>query len=94
MPVMHFRIRWPDGTEANCYSPSTIVTDFFTPGEHYALDDFVERSRAALRIASERVREKYGYACSAAMDELARIERDALRFAKVPDAAVTVLALS
>ncbi|MGH8779711.1 MSMEG_0570 family nitrogen starvation response protein [Paraburkholderia sp.] len=93
MPVMHFTVRWPDGSEADCYSPSTVVGDFFVPGERYALHDFVERAREALHIGSERVREKYGFACSAALDQLAQIEHAAQRFAAQPDAAVTVLAL-
>jgi uncharacterized repeat protein (TIGR04042 family) len=91
MPVTHFRVRWPDGAEANCYSPSSAIKDFFAPGERYPLDQFVERSREALQIASERVRQRYGYACSAAMDQLAQIERDAQRFADTPDSVVTVL---
>jgi uncharacterized repeat protein (TIGR04042 family) len=94
MPVMHFRIQWPDGDEANCYSPSLVIGDFFKPGEAYALNDFVERSRQALGIASERVREKYGFACSAALDQLAQIERDARRFADQPGATVRVLEFS
>ena len=91
MPVMHFRIQWPDCEEANCYSPWHVIGDFFIPGEAYALDDFVARSRQALGIASERVREKYGFACSAAMDQLAQIERDAARFRERPDATVKVI---
>jgi uncharacterized repeat protein (TIGR04042 family) len=91
---MYFRIRWPDGAEANCYSPSSIVSEFFKPGDRYALHEFLERSREALGNASERVRQKYGYACSAAMDQLAQIEHDALRFVGVPDAVVTVLGLN
>lgn len=94
MPVTHFRIRWPDGAEANCYSPSSVVKDFFASGECYPLGDFLERSREALHMGSERVREKYGFACSAAMDQLAQIERDAVRFDGIPDAVVTVLELS
>ncbi|MFM0277827.1 MSMEG_0570 family nitrogen starvation response protein [Paraburkholderia sediminicola] len=94
MPVMHFRIQWPDGDEANCYSPSLVIGDFFKPGEAYALDDFVERARQALGIASERVREKYGFACSAAMDQLAQIERAAERFRDRPEAAVRVIEFS
>jgi uncharacterized repeat protein (TIGR04042 family) len=94
MPVMHFRIQWPDGDEANCYSPSLVIGDFFKPGEAYALDDFVERARQALGIASERVREKYGFACSAAFDQLAQIERAAERFRDRPEAAVRVIEFS
>ncbi|CAN7579126.1 MSMEG_0570 family nitrogen starvation response protein [Caballeronia sp. LjRoot29] len=93
MPVMHFRIKWPDNREENCYSPSQVVSDFFTPGEDYPVDDFVSRAREALNIASERVREKYGFACSAAMDQLAKIEGQAERFTGEPDAKVKVIAL-
>jgi uncharacterized repeat protein (TIGR04042 family) len=93
MPAMHFRIQWPDGSEADCYSPSTVVAEYFKPGQHYPLADFVERARQALSIGSERVREKYGFACSAAMDQLEQIERDAQPFIDAPDAAVTVLEL-
>lgn len=74
MPEMRFYVRWPDGRQEACYSPSLVVKDFLTPGESYALNDFVEKARTALNIASERVREKYGFTCSSAMDQLARIE--------------------
>ncbi|ACK86156.1 MSMEG_0570 family nitrogen starvation response protein [Methylorubrum extorquens] len=79
MPEMRFHVRWPDGRREACYSPSLVVKDFLTPGESYALDDFVEKTRRALNIASERVREKYGFACSSALDQLARIEAAAKR---------------
>jgi uncharacterized repeat protein (TIGR04042 family) len=91
MPVLHFRIEWPDGSESNCYSPSTVIREYFTPGARYALGDFVEIARAALSAASERVREKYGFACSSALDQLAQIERDAARFHDRPDASVTLI---
>jgi uncharacterized repeat protein (TIGR04042 family) len=71
---MHFSIRWPDGAEMRCYSPSLVVREFLEVGRAYALPDFLERSRTMLHIGSERVRAKYGYACSAAMDQLASIE--------------------
>jgi uncharacterized repeat protein (TIGR04042 family) len=61
MPEMRFVVRWPDGAEEACYSPSFVIKDYFTPGESYALADFVERSRTALLIASDRVRAKYGF---------------------------------
>jgi uncharacterized repeat protein (TIGR04042 family) len=85
---MRFHVRWPDGRREACYSPSLVVQDFLTPGESYAVDDFVAKSRAALRIASERVRAKYGFACSSALDQLARIEAAAKR--QDPGARVTV----
>ena len=90
MPEMRFLIRWPDGTAESCYSPSLVIKDYFAPGEAYRLDDFVAKSRTALNIASERVRAKYGFACSSAMDQLARIETAAAAFAHLPEARVTV----
>jgi uncharacterized repeat protein (TIGR04042 family) len=93
MPEMHFRVRWPDGTSETCYSPSLVIRDYFSEGASYALADFVGRSRIALVLASERVRAKYGRPCSRATAQLARIESAAARFAKLPDARVTVDAL-
>ncbi|MET3497988.1 MSMEG_0570 family nitrogen starvation response protein [Variovorax boronicumulans] len=93
MPVMHFHVRWPDASETRCYSPSSVVRDFLAPGERYALQDFLQRARGALGAASERVRAKYGFACSQAMDQLAEIEHIAAGFADKADAEVTVLAL-
>ncbi|MDP9898362.1 MSMEG_0570 family nitrogen starvation response protein [Variovorax ginsengisoli] len=91
MPVMHFHVRWPDQSETRCYSPSLVVQDFLTPGQAYLLPDFLGRTREALGIASERVRAKFGFACSQAMDQLAEIEQIAQRFHQQPQAQVTVL---
>jgi uncharacterized repeat protein (TIGR04042 family) len=90
VPEMRFHIRWPDGVAERCYSPSLVIKDFFSPGQTYLLADFVERSRTALNIASERVKAKYGFACSSAMDQLARIEIAAKAFSHLPDARVSV----
>jgi uncharacterized repeat protein (TIGR04042 family) len=95
MPVTHFRVRWPDDSETRCYSPSSVVRDHLAAGQRYALGDFLERTREALPSASERVRAKYGFACSQAMDQLAEIEHIAARFAPSasgPGAEVTVVA--
>jgi len=80
MPEMRFRVRWPDQSESLCYSPSLVIKDFLEPGKSYPLEEFVSRSREALQIASERVRQKYGYTCSSAMSQLADIEAVATRF--------------
>ena len=77
MPQMHFVVRWPDGSEMRCYSPSLVVREYLEVGRSYPVPDFLERSRTMLNIGSERVRAKYGYACSAAMDQLATIEEQA-----------------
>jgi uncharacterized repeat protein (TIGR04042 family) len=90
MPEMRFRIRWPDGTPETCYSPSLVIKDYFSPGTDYPLPDFVERSRIALSIASDRVKAKYGMSCSRALAQLARIEAAAGTFTAVADACVSV----
>ncbi len=74
MPEVHFRVRWPDGAVETCYSPSTVIRDFFAVGQAYPLPDFVARSRSGLHAASERVRAIYGMGCSRAMAQLAAIE--------------------
>jgi uncharacterized repeat protein (TIGR04042 family) len=91
MPEMHFTIAWPDGVEEACYSPSLVIKDYFEPGQTYGLTDFLERSRTALSIASDRVQAKYGMPCSLALGQLARIERSAQRFPDTPDAPVRIL---
>lgn len=90
MPAMHFHVRWPDQHETRCYSPSLVIQDYLDPGSSYALPEFLANVREALHIASERVREKYGFACSQALDQLAQIEAIAARFG--PDERVVVTA--
>lgn len=74
MPEMRFVVAWPDGREETCYSPSLVIQDFFEEGHDYALSDFLDRSRKALTIASDRVEAKFGFPCSRAQGQLARIE--------------------
>ena len=92
MPAMHFDIRWPDATQSHCYSPSLVIKDYFQPGTRYPLPQFMAQVREALNIASERVRAKFGFSCSSAMDQLAQLEQTAARFEALPDAEVEVLA--
>jgi len=91
MPEMRFHVRWPDESLDVCYSPSLVIKDHLAVGVTYPLADFRERSRTALTIAAERVREKYGFLCSRALGQLARIEQTANRFEALPDASVTIV---
>jgi uncharacterized repeat protein (TIGR04042 family) len=90
MPEMRFLIRWPDGTAESCYSPSLVVKDFFAPGQSYPLPDFLARSRTALQAASDRVKAQYGWRCSRALAQLARIETAAAAYSSFPEARVRV----
>lgn len=92
MPAMHFELRWPDATQTRCYSPSLVIKDYFQPGTSYPLPQFMTQVREALNIASERVRAKFGFACSSAMDQLDQLEQIAQRFETVPSALVQVVA--
>lgn len=89
MPEMRFLVQWPNGAEEECYSPSLVIKDYFEEGASYPLEDFVTRSREALMIASDRVQAKYGFPCSLARGQLARIEQAAAGF-ESPQAPVLV----
>ncbi|KQQ06136.1 MULTISPECIES: MSMEG_0570 family nitrogen starvation response protein [unclassified Rathayibacter] len=80
MPEMTFHVRWPDGTEERCYSPSLVMHDYLAAGGQYPVEDFVARSSEALDIASDRVREKFGFACTSAMQQRSEIVETARRF--------------
>ncbi|PPI25256.1 MSMEG_0570 family nitrogen starvation response protein [Rathayibacter sp. AY1B1] len=80
MPEMTFHVRWPDGSEERCYSPSLVVHEFLGTGTAYSIEDFVSRSSEALRIASDRVRERFGFACTSALQQESDILRTAQRF--------------
>jgi uncharacterized repeat protein (TIGR04042 family) len=91
MPEMTFTVRWPDGRVDDCYSPSLVVHDHLDVGSTYAVEEFVSRSGTALGIASDRVRAKYGFACTASSASLERITATASRYAA--DDLVEVLAM-
>ena len=74
MPEITFRIRWPDGQEEECYSPSTTMREVLTAGRTYALEEFLGLARSGLTRASDRVEALRGYRCSVAAAQLARIE--------------------
>ncbi|MCW2812589.1 MAG: hypothetical protein JWN84_44 [Nocardioides sp.] len=66
MPEMSLVVRWPDGREQDCYSPSLVMHDHLSLGTLYTVADFRQRATHALGIASDRVRAKYGFACTSA----------------------------
>lgn len=73
MPEVIFTIKWPDGSTEDCYSPSTIISDYISEGEDYPLSEFVQKSSRALELASERVMKKYGFRCTSAEDQISKI---------------------
>lgn len=91
MPEIRFQIAWPDGSEEICYSPSLVVKSYFTPDTDYDLSDFVERSRTALSIASDRVKEKFGRPCGLALGQLEQIEQTSQKYKTLPDPKVRLI---
>ena len=91
MPEMTFSVRWPDGRVEDCYSPSLVMHDFLSAGTSYPVSDFAHRSVTALAIASDRVREKFGFACTSAAATTEQVRRSAASYD--PNALVTVLSL-
>ena len=75
MPSVNFTVKWPNGEVNQYYSPSSIIYDYLRVGQVYSLRDFVTQVENGLEQASERVRLRYGFSCSAAMDNLASIKR-------------------
>ncbi len=94
MPEATFVVRWPDGAQEACYSPSLVVHDHLAPGQRYTLGDFVARATAAMDEASERVRARYGMACTSATATAAGIRARAAQYAAHDaDAVVDVLSI-
>ncbi|WP_201276602.1 MSMEG_0570 family nitrogen starvation response protein [Marisediminicola senii] len=91
MPEMTVTVRWPDGTEANLYSPSLVMHDHLAVGAQYAIEEFVTRTGAALDEASARVRAKYGFECTSAVAQKTEIEATSLRYRNA--GTVTVLGM-
>lgn len=91
MPEIRFQIQWSDGSKDICYSPSLVVKDYFVPNHDYDLDDFVQRSQTALKIASDRVQAKYGRPCGLALGQLQEIEVKSAQYRHLPDSKVRVI---
>lgn len=92
MPETTFTAELPDGTFQPCYSPSSVVKNYFRPGQVVPASEFIELSRTALNEASERVRQKFGFSCTATSASLSDIERWA--GALPPDTPLTILHIS
>jgi len=94
MPAINFCVRWPDGSEDNCYSPSTVVREHFNPGDSMPLTQFLLTAEAALNAASGRVEQKFGYFCSSAMDQLASIKIKAAQFENLKNPQIEIVSIS
>ncbi|WP_202387977.1 MSMEG_0570 family nitrogen starvation response protein [Nocardioides flavescens] len=71
---------WPDGRTESLYSPSLVVHDHLVPGRAYSVRDFTRRTTLALETASERVRERYGFACTSAQATIEQVTTSAAAY--------------
>jgi uncharacterized repeat protein (TIGR04042 family) len=75
MPEVRLTLEWPDGRTSKLYSPSTVILDYLGPGESLPVGQLHDRGIEALRLASERVRARYGFACTRTDEERQRLEQ-------------------
>lgn len=75
MPEVRLSLEWPDGVITEIYSPSTVILEHLRPGETLPVAMLQARGLEALRNASERVRARYGFACTRTDEEAAKLER-------------------
>ena len=69
MAALNFKIEWPNGEIMECYSPSTIVRQYFKADDTLTIEELIAISTAALDRASERVEERFGFICAAAAEQ-------------------------
>jgi uncharacterized repeat protein (TIGR04042 family) len=88
MPEVLLELEWPDGRRTRLYSPSTVILRHLPPGETLPVATLRSRALLALEEASERVRARYGFACTRTDEERVRLEATLAGYA--PDALVTI----
>lgn len=80
MPEVVLELRWPDGEASSFYSPSTVVYDFLKPGDRLSISELEKKGLAALSEASERVRARYGFACTRTDEEALKLRKRIARY--------------
>ena len=75
MPEVRFQLEWPDGQSSTLYSPSTVILDCLRPGDSLLISELEVRGVEALRAASERVRARYGFACTRTDEEESQLRQ-------------------
>ena len=58
-----------DGQSSTLYSPSTVILEYLKPGDSMRVSELESLGVTALRAASERVRARYGFACTRTDEE-------------------------
>ncbi|MCW7548646.1 MSMEG_0570 family nitrogen starvation response protein [Photorhabdus sp. APURE] len=91
MPSVNFTVKWPNGELIQYYSPSTVIYEYLSIGQRYPSMQFLHQVENGLHAASERVRARYGFFCSSAVDNLAIIKRQAKFFGLNPEDQIEII---
>ena len=90
MPEVELAIRWADGHVQRGTSPSRAIERWLVERAVYPRSELARRVRFGLAEASDRVRERYGYACRVAAQLSDELLRGAVAHGGPPDAPATV----
>ena len=90
MAEVEVAIRWADGHVQTGHSPSRAIERWLVERAVYPRDEMAMRVRRGLAEASERVRERYGYACTVAAQLSDELLHGAAAHGGAPDAPATV----
>ena len=75
VPEVHLTLQWPDGLSSQLYSPSTVILEHLSPGEQLSVGELQTRGLEGLKQASERVRARYGFACTRTDEEALKLQQ-------------------
>lgn len=90
MPEVRLTLQWPDGLTTQLYSPSTVILEHLPPGERLSVAALQARGLEGLRQASERVRVRYGFACTRTDEEALKLQQSLAAYGA--EQMVTILA--
>ena len=89
MPEVRLKLEWPDGQSSTLYSPSTVILEYLKPGDSMRVSELESLGVTALRAASERVRARYGFACTRTDEEESQLRQSIASYK--PDQNVRVI---
>jgi uncharacterized repeat protein (TIGR04042 family) len=75
VPEVRLTLEWPDGLTSQLYSPSTVILEHLPPGSRLSVAELQARGLAGLEEASERVRARYGFACTRTDEEARKLQQ-------------------
>lgn len=91
MPEVVLQLYWPDGEASSFYSPSTVIYEFFKPGDILSIAELEQKGLAALEQASERVRARYGFACTRTDEEAVKLKLKIAKFSANDEVRISTL---